>query len=541
MDAISTRLLVRRRILGERPVPLLTTGLLAGLVAVVPGFTLLAARINLPVPSPSLVGVAVVLGAYAVAVVVLRRVVIGTFVALLVLTTFAANVPLTGTAGQLPGALGPNVWLFEPALAVALGIAAVQRWDRDVSLTPTHYALGAFLGWCLLAAVFGAGPRPDVALYFALHVALGFATFALVAAAVQRGVLHLRDVVTVVGMATLAQAAFAVVQLLNQESFGLTYLGEVGRTSGVTVSVLSVRFSTGVYLSGFTGSSAALVSLALLVAPVAFLYAVFERSGLGARALAATISVGLFAVVRLTLKDAGHGGAAVVVLALVAALGLRAWLGPRADGDGSAVGRGSVTAALAFVVSVAVLMIPISAEGGDGGGGSSGGGGGGGIDSVSIDFRVQQYAASLDATASNPLFGLGGANFPYVAARYGLPEARAADITAGHTVHNAYLAVLVGTGVPGFLLYAAALATVLWAGVDLVRRGAEAWWLVVGLLCGFVGYLAYIFWDVLLVTVAGTFPFWALAGGLCGSWALARATTETDAAVDRGRDGATDR
>ena len=304
----STRRLARRRTLGERSVLPLTAGLLVGLVAVVPGFAHLVARVGLAVPLPLLVGVAVILGAYAVAVVVLRRVVTGTFVALLVLTTFAANVPLTGTAEQFPGALGPSVWLFEPALAIALGIAAIRRWDRDVSLTPTHYALGAFVGWCLLAAVFGAGPRTDVALYFALHVALGFATFALVAAAVQRGVLDLGDVVTVVGMAALAQAAFAAVQLLNQGSFGLTYLGEVGRTSGVTVSVLSVRFSTGVYLSGFTGNSAALVSLALLVVPVVFLYAVFARSGRGARALAATIAIGLFVVVRLTLKDAGRGG-----------------------------------------------------------------------------------------------------------------------------------------------------------------------------------------------------------------------------------------
>ena len=203
-----------------------------------------------------------------------------------------------------------------------------------------------------------------------------------------------------------------------------------------------------------------------------------------------------------------------------------------------------MAAALGFVVSVAVLLIPISVGGGDGGGGDGGGGdggGGGGLDGVSLDFRVRQYAASLDATASDPLFGLGGANFPYVAARYGLPEARAAGITAGHSVHNAYLAVLVGTGVPGFLLYVTALMTVLWAGVDLVRRGAEAWWLVVGLLCGFVGYLSYAFWDVLLVTVVGTFPFWALAGALCGSWALTRTTAETDAAVDRERDGATGR
>lgn len=532
MNVPSMCALLHRRSPVERPALLLAAGLLGGLVALVPGFTLLATWAGLPIPLPSLVGVVVVLGAYVVAVLAVRRVVLGTVVALLVLTTFAANVPLTGTAGQLPGALGPSVWLFEPALAVALGIAAVQRWDRDVSLTPTHYALGAFLGWSLLAAVFGAGPRPDVALYFALHVALGFATFALVAAAVQREVLGLRGVVTVVGMAALAQAVFAVVQLLNQGSFGLTYLGEIGRMSGVTVSVLSVRFSTGVYLSGFTGGSAALVALALLVAPIAFLYAVFAGSGRGVRALAAAIAVGLFAVVRLTLKDAGHGGAAVVVLALIAALGLRAWLEVRTDGNTGTVGRRSVTAALASVASVVVLMVPMSTggggdgDGGGGGGGGGGNGGGGGFDSASLDFRVQQYAASLDAAASDPLFGLGGANFPYVAARYGLPEARVPGVTAGNAVHNVYLAVLVGTGLPGFLLYVTALVTVLWAGVDLVRRDAEAWWLVVGLLCGFVGYLSYAFWDVLLVTVAGTFPFWALAGALCGSWALARTATK---------------
>jgi O-antigen ligase len=108
-----------------------------------------------------------------------------------------------------------------------------------------------------------------------------------------------------------------------------------------------------------------------------------------------------------------------------------------------------------------------------------------------------------------PAFGIGGSNFVYYATEYGLDEPV--------PLHNTYIALLVETGLPGFVLFMALLGTVFWCGWKVSGRDNEGL-LFLGLLCGMIGWAAYGFWNHPLDKVTTMFPFWTLAGAVVGSY-----------------------
>lgn len=554
---------------GDKDALILAATLLIGLVGFVPAFALSVQGLAIGLPLPSLLGVGIVLVAYAAIVALIRRPVVGTLSALVVFSTFAANVPLSSSAGRMPGTPGVNLWLFEIPLLIGLGIATIQRWHHDVTLTRTHALFAGFVGWAFLAALFGAGPRPVAAVTFAFHFLTALAAFTFVAAAIERNVLELRTVVALVSVATLAHALFALVQLFHGGSFGLTRLGETDRFSPVYITVGSVRLTGGIHLSGFTGGTNALAALVLLVAPVALTYVLLASTRTRSRAIVATAALGLFALITLIAKDASRGAALVAVgVALVASLAVvihrvRFWSGSavsilRLTG----VKRRLIAGGFIIVASFTILLQPSSQSGwaarvptGNDTGSTNGASGGGRNDTTAVTnatstpsggdasaptppdisalegidvplfglqtlgVRARQYLSAIDIATRYPLFGLGGANFPYLAVeQYGLqPAARFSSRLVSNAIHNAYFAVLVGTGVPGLVLFCATLVAVAWTCVGLIRGCIIETWLVLGLMCAIIAYAAYIFWTVAFVTVAGSIPFWMIAGGIVGA------------------------
>lgn len=544
----------------------LATGLLVGLVGIVPTFTLTVRYFDVAIPVPSLVATAGVLAAYTTALLVVRRVRAGTLIGLVVLSTFAANVPLSST--EYPGALGPSVWLFELPLVAGLVLAIHDGWHRDLIVTVrgnranlswSHVLFAMFVIWSVLAGLFGAGPSTVAGLFFALHMLTALAVFVFVAGAVARGWLRFRTVLSVLVAAAISHMVFGAAQLAHGRNFGLSYVGEASGNTPL-VEVLGVALHAGPYVSGLTGNSSPFTALVLLATPVLALHAIYSRSARWVRVTSGVLAIGSLVLVRATLKDAARGAAFVVVIGIVVATvaiamsarrerddRLRAWRTRVRDAHRTIMSVfGTTTLAVtALIVRVRVLSGPEARESSSGSSGSAAGSSGASgsaasadasaetasdtatmafakvlkVDpaSASVRFRLSQYLGAFDAGLDYPLFGLGGANFAYVVEKYGMGPSSDPGIEIGNAVHNAYLSVLSGTGVPGLLLFCGLLLSVLWAAVCLVRDSREERWLSWAALIGVVGYAALIFWNVMLVTIVGTIAFFAFTGAIVGA------------------------
>jgi O-antigen ligase len=201
---------------------------------------------------------------------------------------------------------------------------------------------------------------------------------------------------------------------------------------------------------------------------------------------------------------------------------------------------------LLSAISVLVLLIPSSTSGSESdikrqagstmgqSGGGGGGGGSGGSDLVAksaadavaglrlpvfdlstLGIRASQYAVATVIFLEHPLTGVGGGNFAYLGVDYGLPVLDGLGRT--WSVHNAYLAVLTGTGIIGFVLFTLVLVSGLIAAVRLARSQTIPRWVTVGSGCGLLAVYAIMFWNVALVSMSTWIPMLVLTGALVGT------------------------
>ncbi|ELY84390.1 O-antigen ligase family protein [Natrinema gari] len=518
---------------------LLATGLIVGL-------TFLTPVLSIVLGVPALIFVVAIGGIYGILVILVRRLLAGSIIGLVVTSPFAANVPLASHEylTSFPGHFGPQLWLVQLPLVLSavLVLATGPRKLLD-GATRAEGIFAAFVGWSVLAAVFGTTARFDTALYFSLFMAQALVTFALLRYTVQQRILAFRTVLQVFVGTVFAQSLFAVLQFVNGTSFGLTTLGE---GENKLLSTLSLgpfgTFSTGTHVAGFTGMSFNLASLIILIVPITVIMAVHakraERAGL---LIAAFVMMG---VLRASASDAARGGL-IVTLLLLGVLYLYASRNAIRERISKTDTRPLLTveayvekmvsAIVTTVVSLVVLFYPSSAFGrssittgsahtnsadpGSAAGASQGAAIRKTIDSLSIPYfdltslgiRLQQYIGGLDLFFKHPLFGIGGANFTYFSTQYGLSQS--------YPIHNIHISVLSGTGLPGFLLYIAALVSILWNVGKLCTDIGEYGLLSVGIFCGIVGYLSFGFWDILpLIKLSSLIPFWMLAGAVLGEY-----------------------
>lgn len=519
---------------------LLTAVLVVGLAFVAPA-------LSLTLDVSVLVFVALTGLVYGTLVLVLRQVLVGSLVGLVVTSTFAANVPLASQTyvANVVGHLGPELWLAQVPLVLAL-VCVLAEGPRRVlaGATKAEALFVVFIGWSLLAAVFGATARFDVAVYFSLFMLNGLAAFVLLRYVIQTGVLSFRSVAEVFIVTVLAHSVVALVQLVHGGNFGLSTLGEGPPANIATLSLGPFgEVVLGTYVAGFTGMAFMLASLIILAVPMTLVLAIRESGWVRAAFIGAALV--MTAVLRATGTDAGRGGFILAGLLLCGALVYSNWTTIR-DGVSSVRAtrasaamdgfiRNALAAVIAVFVAVAVLLYPSSGSGDrsavtdiDAGGGGSAGGSTANqqpeavesaIRELSIPFfdlsalgvRFQQYVGGIDLFLQHPLFGIGGANFVYYSTEYGLPQP--------FPIHNMYLALLAETGLPGFLLYLALLGSVLWYGwrATMDRTGDRL--LLIGLLCGMVGFLAFGFWDYLqLIKITPFLSFWVLAGAMVGKY-----------------------
>lgn len=521
--------------------------LVGGLAFCSPIIAWIIGKIGVGLPRPLMFAVIGVGGLYVALIVLIGEIELGSMVAFLVTATFVANVPLTASAPAYPGSLGPQLFLFEMPLLVLFALQLLRGEYSRESFTWIEYVFGAFVLWTVLSALLGDVSHRDTALFFALYLFVILLAFSVTRRSVRRGLLDLRGVLWVFLIAIYGHVLFALAQFINQEPFGLTVLGEIDRSYSYTAVDLGFlgTHKIGVFLSGFTGGNSPLSVLLILSIPIALV--LWKERPVGQRVIGYLSVVLMVGVLRATAKDAARG-ALLIAIVLFSLIWLWVHYERKSDADWiqTLIHQGKwygTTVALSLVA----LMYPstttgrsgkLNLGGGDGdnsstnesinnsttpsanNGSSSGSsiGGGGDPATISIPYfdlgslgiRLQQYVAAFFIAADHPLFGVGGANYPYIAKQYGLPAK-----LRGHwfPMHNMYLATLAETGIPGFLLFMATLAMIFREGIRRVLADRSGDLLAAGLFAGMLGYAAVMFWEV-NVRITLLLPFWLLMGAL---------------------------
>ena len=539
----------------DRDVFSLTAALVIGIFLVVPLIAVASAQRGLSLTVGALGGLAVVGGAFGLLAVSMRRLLLSAIVATVVLSTVAANLPLVPGATSYPGNLGPQLMLVHVPLLLGLGLCLATGIYRQTKTSWIELTFAAFLGWTVLAAVFGAGPRMDTALYFTAFMATAGLAMSLLYRVTAANIISLTQAAGAYLVAIAGHCLFALAQLLHQHTFGLTILGEIGRNSDYnTMAIGPIEFSIGIFISGLSGGNGPLSVLLVLGIPLAAGLAISER-GVPRYALVALTVLQVF-ILRITGKDSGRGAFALTLLTFFVLLAGR-WYFTGGAVDRSIFERyrarltsyasiAVVLLAITFLPSkattntwsqsvllpsvqnmeflrtpsisiplpTATLLAPVAVPDFD-------------PSTVTLPFfstrslgiRLQQYLAGLHITSQHPIFGLGGANYPYVAPKYGLPK----YIGEGglFPLHSTPIALLAETGIPGAAFYFAAIGVAVWSAVKLLSTNRPIF--VVSVLSMFVGWAVI---ASLVVTVRYTMvvPIWVVAGAVVGA---ARARTIT--------------
>ena len=538
--------------------------LVVGLAIATPILALATRPLGVP-PIVSLsAGLALTALVYIAVAVHLRELLPATAIAVLVLSTFSANVPLLSGATDYPGTIGPQVVLVQPALLALVALLIANGAYHRHSVPRIELAFGLFVAWSFLSAIVGNPPRQDTALYCSIALLTPLLGIGALYRAVRERVLALPQVCLALIVALAGHSAWALAQLVNSGPFGLTYLGETGRSGVASTMTLPIvgEFSTGLFVSGFTGGNSPYSILAALVIPVVASFALDGDRSRAARSTAGVVTAVMALLLRTTDKDATRGA---LVIGLIVMAIVYLWWSIRSNRTTDTGWSDDVIASVsALVFPVVAILLPSSTSSGTSNYAASvstkttsqsstavttstattssasttsstpsvttttqtttpastttsGANSGGGIKSVSVPLfdlqtlglRIQQYVAGLDIAWTHPLFGIGGANYPYIAPKYGLPKTLGSGL---FPLHNQYIAVLAETGVPGFLAFMAAVActlVALWRAVERDEYGI----LAVGLAGGIAAYLAAIFWDV-NVRYVMVVPFWLLAGAV---------------------------
>ena len=520
-----------------------------------------------------LIPLVVICMAYGLLIYRIDRPILGLFVAFMVfVTVWAPDLPWAPTPGSLAWATTQN-WLAGVALIGLLVYYTWYGWEPQTYFSRAHLAFGGFVVWTFLSVPFVAGPYPRFAFQFGLYVLQAWAVFAVVSWLAESGRLSLSAVSVTLAFVVAGHAVVGLIEFVEGVSFGLT--GTI--KPAVVVSQLSLGplgiHPVGPYVSGFVGSSA-LGSLLAMVAPLILVLTLRAR-GPQRVVWAASWLLCTF-VLRLTEWDTGRGafllGTAIVAVGVaryyqtkhgssidsvrpvsvafntfIVTLGVATTLLPSADSGspvriaaGSAlvldrgvrpslteavdgVGAGVVrpVSAVVGVTRATNETVKVTNASADYGPKylspeesiST-------LHSVSLPLfdlsglgvRLRQIVAGFDLFLQYPVFGIGGGNFHFVAEAFGLPKPM--------WLHNVFVALLAETGLPGFLLYIAALGFVVAAGGRLLvyEDGRnDDWLLMLGIVAALCGHFGTMLFQPVYLRAQVLLPFWALCGLLVGT------------------------
>jgi hypothetical protein len=522
--------------------------LLSGLFVVTP-------VLNFYLNIPPVATVVVVGLAYGVAALQRRALLPAAVIATIVTSTFAGQIPLASqeVLASMPGDIGPEIFFVYPAiLGSSILVLAVDRRGFWQSWTAAGTLFLAFVFWVAIGSVAAAPPRPDIVVYYALYLLMGLLAFQLLKYTIEHDVIGFQTVVVTIFITIVGHLCYALLQFFNQGTFAVSQLGEPLTSRVLTEVQLGVlgTWNLGTFVTGFAGFTFHIAALGVLIAGVPFAYYVTHKD-IGRYTLPVTVLAA--GIVRATTSDAARGAFLItLVLAAVALFVL-----PQDRLRLPSVAPNMKHRPLAIgIMALLVTLIPSSksgsstqtqrTSGGDVGGASSSAGGGsaggtGGADTIesilsstsvplfdlsNLSIRVQQYILGIDLFASNPFVGIGAGNFMF----YG----GSVDSKLFLEIHNMYLAVLVETGIVGFLLYFGAIALVAYRGITVLLEDAtsDESAVLIAIFAGLIGQFAIgVFDSTQLIKVTVFVPFWILLGAIAGLPAAknqSRLTSETE-------------
>lgn len=438
-----------------------------------------------------LVLTAVALPSLLVFFIVANRLVEGTIAAALIFATVRAGFPLIRSSTPLSPL---EVRLADPfvgLLVVLLAIWYVQgAWDPPRGLWVI--GLGAlWVGWTGLAAIFGAGPDSAAAAFFAvdqarlmLYFAVGICLMTLIS---------LRTAIVTIAIAGIGHTFVALAQTLYLEAGTLSDLGGTDPVFAHLyvdpIEIGPLSFETGAHLGGLAGPSTAFASVALLSLAVCWYYA--GRGPLRQRLLAASIIPLLLLPLFLSLSDTIHISTPLVIIGASCVLAwpyvpdhIRQWIvRMRRELAATAVVSGVSAVVLSLVIDIESLL---------------------GVDS--FYSRLETYGAAVAVAQDYPLFGVGGANFLFVAESYGGVEE-----TPAHSIFFEYLA---STGVIGVALFLVVIGVVGWYTAKALndpRSDQE----MVGIVCVWLGAFTLLaMLNLVWPRPSSMGTFWFIAGML---------------------------
>jgi hypothetical protein len=510
----------------KRSVFLSTLFLTALLVAAVP-----IVAVSTGIPTIPLVAVAGL--CYAAVLLFTDRIFEGLCGAVFVLCTVSANFPILAQSADVYTVQLSAVLV--DLVAIPLAILFLYWCDRISVPTDRHldtvvgYALAGVVVWSVLAAIVSNGPFRFGSFVFVTTQLRYLLLFGVAIGIVQYTGLRiaLYSLLVAVG----GNIVYAIAEVLNRGTFGLSYLGDA---AGITMNWFYIGpmiFPSSMYAGGFVGFSRALLLLVILLSPVAI-----ERIVNGSteqRLLAATYLLASAFIVRVSASDAGFGAFLLTVLMTVIVL---SYVGIDTSLDSVSETLGYLYGYIATLGGGVLVFLLFSGQGitlrarGSGDGGASTQDGGVAdtsappdtsstvellnavplVDTANFSIRLQQYAAAIEIGLTYPLFGIGGENFLLVAESYG--------VSRPIVIHNAYLGYLAAIGIPGALLFIGGLITVLLIAVAETVRTSNDDRLLWGMLaCGLLGFYAFSFWTSGWKYEAPYMTFWVLAGAIVGA------------------------
>lgn len=422
-------------------------------------------------PVVAIAGIGIVTAGYFVLISSCGFLVEGAFGAMLVTATFGADIPLVSRAylQTMPRGVGPQLFLFELFLGSLVIAFIMRQQELRVPISSPVWLFAGLIGWCFVATIAARPDRIDTAMFFNLWLVIGFIVFLVSSITVWNTRLRLRTILKILGIAVAGHTFVAFFQLANQQPFGVTIMGENALRTTSTLLIAGHEIEMGIFLQGFTGFGYNLAALHVLLLPVVI--ALAATTGWLRRKIAlytiATVQL-LFLV--LTWNHAGIG-AAVLAISTVYILVEISRTPSRVSNfkNATMIALSTVGGSFIFVI----LESPLNA-----------------ISSAffsTLSVRVTQYIAAITIARQQPLFGIGPANFYYIATEYGLPRKMLID--------NVYLEFLATTGIIGMALFLLFITSIIkTAGFCSVQKKHPY---LLGITAGQVGILGLAFWEVL--------------------------------------------
>jgi hypothetical protein len=488
---------------------------ITGTLFVTPLAGLGLARLGVALTPALLIALGLIFGAYGLFVLRNGDIKRGLFVAVLVIATVGANIPL----GAIPEGVtvGPNVYLVDLPL-LALALITLTTWRRE-HVTAAQGLLGLYFVWTVFLIALAPNPRPDVTAWYALHVARYALAFALVTRGIVENWLSAGEALGVVIATTVGHAVVASAQVVLGTVNGLTVLGMNTRiVASFPLGPLG-SIPSGPYVGGFTGGAPFAVHLTILI-PVVLAAMFHDRVP---RILALCGAAWFAFLLQLTAWDAARGALLVslVLVGLVVGWWRTGVLGDRGEWVASTIRESVLTRRWRPLVGVGLVIATVWQIIGPNAGEphqptylpSELGQGVAqsvtipGFNTQNLAIRIYQYVGGTDTFLQYPLTGLGGANYNYVALSYA-PKA--------NMIHNLYIGIFAETGLVGGVVFFGAVGYAVRAVWLTASRNDDPIYL--GLLAGLGGMFALQFFQPQYLRATSFVPLWAILGIACGRY-----------------------